>query len=514
MMPRLVGAPDATIATQVLPTQLGRYRLCFRIASGGMATVYLARADGGAGLQLLVALKRIHPHLAVAPGFIDMFLDEARIASRIRHTNVCAVLDFEAKGALSYLVMEYLSGESLMQVLRALARADGMGVRAAVRIARAVADACEGLHAAHELASPTGEPLQIVHRDVSPQNLFLTYEGVVKVVDFGVASAAHRTHETKTGMLKGKLAYLPPEALSGRPIDRRGDVWGLGVVLWELLTGRRLFARPTDAETVRALAEPIVPPSQVSRGVPPVLDAIVLRALHRNIEERYATARDLGRDLLKLIHEVGMPIGPAELSDWMDELFPSGRACSRQILDLAAQMDPIEITPDPEPSPAHPSQTPARRTPVPKRSLARLRRSMTLAATTFAIVLAATAAAIALARGQSTVEASPPPRPPPANATPATPIPGPACEESAAPQLSLGSTIDPLLFEVWPELGDDGRVVLRLRPRFVDGAVVPQPSTDETTPLHRRRAMSVSDDRWRRRGERDTSAPAPVLDER
>jgi len=346
--PRRADEVDATEEGEPSPTEVsdrrerafGRYRLCFELASGGMATVYLARAEGPAGFEKLVALKRIHPHLARDRKFVDMFLDEARIASMLSHPNVCGVFDFGDEGGSYYLAMEYLVGETLSKVLRTLHR--NADLRSSPRLpsiaARLIADACEGLHAAHELRDPRGEWLHVVHRDVSPQNLFLTYDGTVKVVDFGIARAKDKVHQTDTGTVKGKFAYMAPEQLHGHDIDRRADVWSLGVVLWEMLAMRRLFKRPTDAETIIAVSNQLIPdPSEVREHVPEALDEVVSRALRRDPAERYATAREMGRDLLRFVASQPDPVGTPDVSEWMEEVFPGGRERRTQLADLARQ---------------------------------------------------------------------------------------------------------------------------------------------------------------------------------
>src|SRR5688500_2262135 len=225
--------------------QFGRYRLCFELASGGMGTVYLARAEGPSGFEKLVALKRIHEHLAKDPRFVAMFLDEARLAARIHHPNVCSVIDFGTVEDSYYLTMPFVEGESFHRLLRSLAKRGDPGASRSFWYiaARIVAEACEGLHAAHELRDDVGEPLEVVHRDVSPQNLLIGYYGGVRVLDFGVASARHRLYSTATGEVKGKFAYIAPEQIEGQPVDRRADVWSLGVVLYECIALRRLFGK-------------------------------------------------------------------------------------------------------------------------------------------------------------------------------------------------------------------------------------------------------------------------------
>lgn len=322
-----------------LSERLGPYRLCLELASGGMASVYLARREDQAVVNRCVALKRIHPHLANDPAFVEMFWDEARIASLIQHPNVCNVVDFDCVDGEYYLAMEFLVGESLSAVFRAMVHHTHDKSRAPSRaalVAKIVADACEGLHAAHELRGPSGQPLGVVHRDVSPENLFVTYGGVVKVVDFGVARAVDQRHLTMPGMIKGKLAYMSPEVLRGALPDRRADVWGMGVVLWELLTGARLFHRGTDVETLTTIAEVRVPPpSQLTTDVPPDFDEIVRKALAPDPDARYATARDLAKDLTLALARRGDAVGLAELSEWMEELFPAGAACKRRLLEMA-----------------------------------------------------------------------------------------------------------------------------------------------------------------------------------
>jgi eukaryotic-like serine/threonine-protein kinase len=306
-----------------------------------MGAVYLARDDRRAGAARLVAVKRllrIHSH---SPDLARMFADEARISARIRHPNVCSVLDYDARSSEPYLVMEVLAGQSLKNVCRAIERlGDGLPAhRRAALVARVIADACEGLHASHELRDEDGRPLSVVHRDVSLDNLFLTYDGVAKLIDFGVVRAERRQHRTQTGLLKGKFAYIAPELLRGAPPDRRADVWGIGVVLWELLTLHRLFRRDQDLDTLDAVSKlEIRPPSALCPELPPELDQIVLRALSRDPEKRYATARELSHALTRFIALQGEPTGLADLSEWMADLFPGGRARHERLMRSAARL--------------------------------------------------------------------------------------------------------------------------------------------------------------------------------
>jgi serine/threonine-protein kinase len=320
------------------PERIGRYELCFELASGGMATVYLARADGASGFEKLVALKRIHRHLAKEKHYVDMFLDEAKIASRITHPNVCSVFDFGEADGDYYLAMEYLVGEPLSRLCGWVAKDQEQRRHQLLplRMARIIADACEGLHAAHELKDANGDLLHVVHRDVSPRNLFVTYDGSVQVVDFGIASARQRIHHTSTGELKGTFAYMAPEQLTAQPIDRRVDIWALGVTLWEMLALKRLFRRDTTANTIHAvLYDDIVPPSAYRSQVSKELDEIALKALQRDPKERWQSAREMGRALRQFLGTQSDMVGPAELSEWLAEIFPQGEARKSQLMEIA-----------------------------------------------------------------------------------------------------------------------------------------------------------------------------------
>ena len=313
------------------PARLGRYRLCSELASGGMATVYLARLEdqAGHGFEKFVAVKVVHRHLAHERQFIDMFLDEARLSASIDHPNVCSVFDFGQADGVYYLAMEYLLGEPLLRISNKLASLRDTQRLAALPwyAARIFADACEGLHAAHELRDAEGTPLGVVHRDVTPQNVIVTYDGSVKVLDFGVAKAGSQLHTTEAGKIKGKLAYVSPEQLRNRALDRRSDVFSAGVCLWEFLVLKRLFRRDSEAATLMAVASDEIPaPSSIRKWVPAELDAIVLKALARDPDERYPSARAMGRDLAAFLTRSGATLGMSDVSEWMRALFEEERA--------------------------------------------------------------------------------------------------------------------------------------------------------------------------------------------
>jgi len=272
---------------------LGRYELLARIASGGMASVYLARASGEAGFTRLVAIKVLHSHLGESADFVAMFQDEARLAARVRHPNVVDVYDVTTIDGELVLSMQYVEGASL-QALRRVGKKIGTEIPIAIVI-RVLVDALRGLHAAHELMDDHGEPLGLVHRDFSPHNVLVGADGLSRVTDFGVAKARGRaTEETRTGVLKGKLRYLAPEQLQrAKSIDRRVDVFAAGVVLWEALTGRTLFEGEGEADILMGvLQHSIPPPSSVRPEIPLAIDRVCLRALERDPDRRYATALD------------------------------------------------------------------------------------------------------------------------------------------------------------------------------------------------------------------------------
>ncbi len=322
---------DAAVAEG---SHLGRYELRYRVAQGGMAAVYLARLASAHGFTRWVAIKVIHPHLAVQNRFRTMLLDEAKVAARIHHPNVCGVLDFGVQDEVVYLVMEYLHGESLSTLMR---RAPA-GILPSWLAARIIGDAARGLHAAHELRDERSALLGVVHRDVSPQNVLVLYEGIAKVVDFGIARARGRLTSTAAGELKGKLAYMSPEQLESRPVDRRTDVWALATVLWESTVGRRLFRAESEGATVvNVLSRPIPRPTELVEGYPAALEKIVMRGLARQPAERYATAAELADDLETFVYGYGVPAGPAQAAAWMREHLGEKLARRDELLQATLQ---------------------------------------------------------------------------------------------------------------------------------------------------------------------------------
>jgi serine/threonine protein kinase len=311
--------------------RLDRFELVAELASGGMATVFLARLSGVAGFQRLVAIKRLHPHLAREPEFVEMFLDEARLAARIHHPNVVPIQEVGESEHGYYLVMDYIEGDTLARVLAKAAKTNGK-VPYGVTI-RILLDTLAGLHAAHEMRDDHGEPLQIVHRDVSPQNILVGVDGVARVVDFGVARAATRLSTTRSGQLKGKLAYMAPEQARGAGVDRRADLFACGIVLWEALATKRLFKGDGEAETLnRVLYEPIATPSSVRPDVPKALEDICMKALSRDPDQRFATAQDFGDELEKAARALGSVGSVRDVAECLQEVIG---------VDLTQQRDAV-----------------------------------------------------------------------------------------------------------------------------------------------------------------------------
>ena len=309
--------PDDKPAARVV----GRYALFGAIASGGMATVHFGRLLGPVGFSRTVAIKRLHAQYAADPEFVSMFLDEARLAARIRHPNVVPTLDIVAVSGELFLVMEYVPGESLSRLVRAVRE---RGQRVPIRIVSAImAGVLHGLHAAHEAKTERGEPLGIVHRDVSPQNVLVGTDGQSRVLDFGVAKAAGRMQQTRDGQIKGKLSYMAPEQLQGATVSRQSDIYAASVVLWELLTSERLFVADNEGALLsKVLAGKITPPSRLmpkrtdlSLGEAlDVLDEITLRGLSLEASDRFSTAREMAIAIERTVP----PATATDVAEWVE----------------------------------------------------------------------------------------------------------------------------------------------------------------------------------------------------
>lgn len=309
-----------------------RYRALAVLAKGGMGAVYLGEMRDDAGERRVVAIKVMHEHIAESAETVAMFVDEARVGTRIAHPNVARVLATEVVDGTPFLVIEYVEGLSWSRLVR---RAEEAKKPIPIAIAaRVVRDTLRGLHAAHELSTPSGEDACVVHRDVSPQNILVGADAVVRLTDFGVATFAGRITSTAPGQLRGKLGYIAPEQMQKGGVDRRSDVFAAGIVLWEALAGRRLFGADTQAETLaKVLSEPIVPPSTLRHEVPFELDDLCMRALERAKERRFQTALEFANELEKTV-----PIATdAELLAFLDELVSSDLAELRRLREDARQ---------------------------------------------------------------------------------------------------------------------------------------------------------------------------------
>jgi len=320
--------------------RVGRYALYREIASGGMATVFVGRQQGQAGFARTVAIKRLHPQFAKEPDFVAMFLDEARLAARIRHPNVVPTLDVVATEGELFLVMEFVQGESLSRLMRASRqRKENPPTRV---VAAIMADVLHGLHAAHEATSEKGEPLGLVHCDVSPHNVLVGADGVSRVVDFGVAKAAGRIQTTREGQIKGKIAYMAPEQITG-VVSRRSDVYAASVVLWEVLTGKRLFAGENEAVVLnQVLNAQVTPPSQLVEGLDPAWDEIIMKGLEREEPKRWETAREMAVAI-----ETRLQLARAtQVAEWVESL--AGDSLAKRAADVTS----IESASDIEAVPA------------------------------------------------------------------------------------------------------------------------------------------------------------------
>jgi len=325
--------PERAVSS-LSPTQVGRYRILGRIGYGGMATVYLGQSEGPSGFERLVAIKLLHEHLCMERRLVEMFLDEARVAARIRHPNVVPVIEVGQDSGRYFLVMEYINGEALGELMvRSWRKTKSFPIEIAAYLA---ASASEGLHAAHELTNSAGELLQVVHRDVSPQNFIVGYDGVIRITDFGVVKVANAIPHTQSGV-KGKFAYMSPEQALGDDVDRRTDLFALGVVFWELLAGRRLFKAKTDFGTVQNVCQMSVPPpSKYNPAVPEELNRIIRKLLKRSSNNRYDNAQEVAEDFRRFLISKGGSIFTSNIANFMKEIC-SERLAKKQEMERKFQ---------------------------------------------------------------------------------------------------------------------------------------------------------------------------------
>ena len=311
------------------PDEIGRYKILGRIGHGGMATVYLGQSDGPLGFERLVAIKLLHAHLSTEPKVVKLFLDEARIAARIRHPHVVPVIEVGQIDNRYFLVMDYVHGESLITLIsRCWSKKQQFP---APHAAYLMIGAAEGLHAAHELRMPDGRLLEVVHRDVSPHNFLVGYDGLIRITDFGIVKVSHEIEQSYSAV-KGKVAYMSPEQALGKQVDRRTDIFALGIVAWEMLAGRRLFKAKTDLKTLQNVCTREVPrPSVYSQSIPEELDRIVLKLLNRDANERYQTSLEASNDLKSFLWNNGHNLFATTITELMTELCADKREQKRQM---------------------------------------------------------------------------------------------------------------------------------------------------------------------------------------
>ncbi|MBL8602796.1 MAG: serine/threonine protein kinase [Myxococcales bacterium] len=310
---------------------LDRYELIAPLARGGMGSVHLARLSGVGGFQRLFAIKRMHPHLADEVEFVSMLLDEARIAARLHHPNAVPIVDVCQSPEGPYLVMDYIDGVTLSKVLTGTPEA-AWHERVSVAL-RVLCDALAGLHAAHSLTDDEGQAMGLVHRDVSPQNILIGTDGVGRITDFGIALAASRIAASRPGMIKGKPSYMSPEQVGAGVVDRRVDVFAVGIIAWEALTHARLFHADTEmGALMQVISAPIEAPSARVPMVPQALDAVCLRALERDLAARFDSARSLGEALEKAAADAGMLATAHGVADFLKKHFAAELATRRAVI--------------------------------------------------------------------------------------------------------------------------------------------------------------------------------------
>jgi serine/threonine-protein kinase len=334
--------PSQQGAEEVLPRRFGKYTLLRRMATGGMAEIYLALQRSVAGFEKLIVIKRILPSMNQDRGFIDMLLHEARVAATLSHPNIVQTIDVGQVDGTYFIALEHVHGEDLRSIVRQMKK-KGVTEFPLEHAIAVILGMCAGLSYAHERRDLDGTHLNIVHRDVSPQNVLVGFAGDVKIVDFGVAKSDSQTAEqTKSGQLKGKVPYMSPEQARAEEVDHRSDIFALGVMLFELTTGRRLFKGATEFETLKMIIERDYPrPSWVSHGYPPKLEAIVMKALEKDLLKRYQSAREMQADLEAFVRDEKLPVSSIALAEFMKMLFEEKLAAQKEALMQGRQLADI-----------------------------------------------------------------------------------------------------------------------------------------------------------------------------
>jgi serine/threonine protein kinase len=300
--------------------RVGRFTITSHLASGGMAELFIARQEAVGGFEKDLVLKMLQERYAQNPRVVEMFLDEARLAAKLNHQNIVHVYDVDEADGIRYIAMEYINGQTVTDIVRrSVARGAFLPLEHAIHI---VAETAAGLAFAHESRDPEGRAARIVHRDVSPSNILVTYEGLTKIVDFGIARVQDQIRE-ESGMRPGKVSYMSPEQVRGEPADHRSDIFSLGIILYEITVGRRLWRGPPETVLRRIVEELIPPPTYVRRDYPPALELIVMKALERRAADRYQSAAEFQNELNEFMEDAGLKSGSRRLSHYMKELFAS-----------------------------------------------------------------------------------------------------------------------------------------------------------------------------------------------
>ncbi|MGH1346938.1 MAG: serine/threonine-protein kinase [Nannocystales bacterium] len=417
-------------------SHVGRYQIIRRLALGGMAELYLARQLGDAGYEKVVALKRVLPHLAEDPAFVTMFLNEARLASGLNHSGIAQVIDFGTEAGEHFMTLEYVHGRSVLQLLREAGRSLPRAV--ALTIIHEVAGA---LHYAHERNGPDGQRLGLVHRDVSPSNVLVSYDGDVKLVDFGIAKATAHSQATQTAAIKGKIAYMAPEQLRGDTLDRRSDVFALCVVLYELVLGKRCFSAPGEFALINRVAEArFTKPSKVDPDIEPELEALISDGLSADPDGRPKSARELQLRIEDLASTHELRLSKVALAEFMEKTFG--------IVDFPrTDALPLPAVWPAEPAPAVVEATPIRRS----------RTSWPWLVVALAVGVTGGIAAVTMTGERpseapaTAVESAPPPSPVPSEPQPAPAVVAPQTTENVAEENTAEPEKDNVIVELEPE---------------------------------------------------------------
>src|SRR5262245_667565 len=322
------------------PIRFGKYTLIDRIAVGGMAEIFLARQAGLEGFEKTIVIKRIRPHLSKQASFVKMFLNEAKLAAQLNHPNIVQIYDLGKIGESYFIAMEYIFGRDMRRIIP---KADSLGIPFPMVYALKIASSvCEGLYYAHQKVDLYGNPLNIVHRDVTPENIFVSFDGTVKVLDFGIAKAANQIEQTRAGEIKGKLSYMSPEQCMGKALDNRSDLFSLGAVLYEWLTGFKLFTGDSEVAILKSITEgKIYAPSYYKADIPEGVEAILMKALEKDREKRYQTAWEMQYDLDQFLSQYEFTPSNIHLSNFLKQLFSDELEAERNRLDNVGLNDEI-----------------------------------------------------------------------------------------------------------------------------------------------------------------------------